>query len=576
MASGQLSPRQKMINMMYLVLLALLAMNVSAEILNAFEIIKIKLNKSAVEAKDNSLSFIDAMKAEIRDEIANQGKRDNEGLLKDTLDMISGETSEIIAILDDHIRVMEDSIAGRDPETGALLNKAETELNLQYWMGQGKTQESNEGRGAGEAFKLHQQLDDYVKFIVNMYNAQIRSTRDSSGKVTQGTKIDFEDENFTDDPSSDVLQEGGKKTWELYTFEGPVVANTAALEALKLDVLEKQKMLLDLLNERLGVATFKADKVVGLVAPEATIVPAGLQFRAKLFAVLSSESITPQFSTSTGSISSDPENKSVGVLTVPASGSVIGANKAEGTQSYRATIRVPKATGGFEDLPIEGQFTVRKPEIVVTSAAIQILYANCANDVNIDVPALGDAYNPRIDASGADVITNQQSKIKFRIVPKARTCVVTVSSNTNGQNIKIGDLTYKVVQPPKPSIDIRINGQKSNGAPVPKTSTIQIALIPDEDFKSSLPQDARYTISTIDVLAQLSLGPPQKVNSVNVGGQDATKPINVPLGTEVRQARPGTTVYIKINDIYRVNFRNERLADGRFTEIEKTLSIVVK
>jgi hypothetical protein len=37
MASGKLSPRQKMINMMYLVLTALLAMNVSKEVINAFK-----------------------------------------------------------------------------------------------------------------------------------------------------------------------------------------------------------------------------------------------------------------------------------------------------------------------------------------------------------------------------------------------------------------------------------------------------------------------------------------------------------------------------------------------------------
>ena len=36
MASGKLSPRQKMINMMYLVLTALLALNVSKEILDSF------------------------------------------------------------------------------------------------------------------------------------------------------------------------------------------------------------------------------------------------------------------------------------------------------------------------------------------------------------------------------------------------------------------------------------------------------------------------------------------------------------------------------------------------------------
>ena len=33
------------------------------------------------------------------------------------------------------------------------------------------------------------------------------------------------------------------------------------------------------------------------------------------------------------------------------------------------TIQVPKATGGYDNLEVEGQFVVRKPEIVVTSAA---------------------------------------------------------------------------------------------------------------------------------------------------------------------------------------------------------------
>ena len=36
MAGGNLSPRQKMINMMYLVLTALLALNVSREVMDAF------------------------------------------------------------------------------------------------------------------------------------------------------------------------------------------------------------------------------------------------------------------------------------------------------------------------------------------------------------------------------------------------------------------------------------------------------------------------------------------------------------------------------------------------------------
>ncbi|MFN5883738.1 MAG: gliding motility protein GldM, partial [Bacteroidota bacterium] len=48
MAGGNISPRQKMINMMYLVLTALLALNVSAEILKAFHLVEVSLEKSSV------------------------------------------------------------------------------------------------------------------------------------------------------------------------------------------------------------------------------------------------------------------------------------------------------------------------------------------------------------------------------------------------------------------------------------------------------------------------------------------------------------------------------------------------
>ena len=46
MAGGKLTPRQKMINMMYLVLTALLALNVTNEVLNAFHLVNEGLQSS--------------------------------------------------------------------------------------------------------------------------------------------------------------------------------------------------------------------------------------------------------------------------------------------------------------------------------------------------------------------------------------------------------------------------------------------------------------------------------------------------------------------------------------------------
>mgnify|MGYP001358469035 FL=1 len=81
MASGKLTPRQKMINMMYLVLTALLALNVSKEIINAFITIDegitasnlnvIKKNQQVMDAFATAAQA-DAVKAKPYQEKANQ------------------------------------------------------------------------------------------------------------------------------------------------------------------------------------------------------------------------------------------------------------------------------------------------------------------------------------------------------------------------------------------------------------------------------------------------------------------------------------------------------------------------
>ncbi len=558
MASGKLSPRQKMINMMYLVLLALLALNVSKEVLDAFDIIRGKLNKSAVAANQNADAFMTNMKETINEEVENEGKRINVGLL-DSLDLIRSTTSEMIENINNHISEME-TIAGVDPETGELKSKDELEANYQYWMGQNDG--ANGGRGNGEAMQLKDEINQYFEFINEIEKL---NTKDPQARAA-----------LTPTTLPDNMEGigGESKTWERYHFDGPVVSNIAILEAFKSDIYEEQKELLDLLNSRLGVATFKVDKVIPLNSPVSTIVPAGLKFQTKLAVAMSSSTLQPTFSSSSGSI--EKQDDGTAMLTINASGGAIPKGKSEGLQSYSAVIRVPKATGGFEDLEISEQFTVRKPEVQITSAAIQNMYRNCANDVNIDVPALGDFYNPKVTASSAQVVTAPSDRRKFRIIPTGRQCIVTVANVLNGATTKIDDVAYKVIEPPKPTIDFAINGNRTDGStPVPKGSRIQLRLVPDDDFKAALPTDARYGLTKVNVKAQLSLGPPTTVNSIP-GPSDATQPFNVPLGSRVNQAPSNTKIYIEIEDIYRTNFQGKRIPDKRFYASELIKSFVVR
>jgi gliding motility-associated protein GldM len=575
MAGGKLSPRQKMINMMYLVLLALLAMNITTEVLDAFDILRVELANSAAAANSANDNFAESMKDEIRDEIDNEGKKDNEGLLNDTIPMIRDKTLGTIAVIDSHITEME-RIGEKDSITGELTKKDQLEDNHVYWMGKGDQEIANQvedfgPRGGGQAFRLRDEIDEYSRWMVNMYNAQLK------GDDAEEKKLKLDDYLLKDRIAYNEKGEPNpqyNETWESYNFKGPVGANIAYLEALKAKVYSREKELLNLLNERLGVATFKVDKVVPINAPTATIVPAGLQFQSKLYVAMSSSQIKPRFS---GAGVKPDEGGNSATLTVTANGARIPKGKKEGKQGYSATIQVPKATGGFETLNVQGEFTVRKPEVVITSASVQNLYRNCGNAVNIDVPALGELYNPKINlAGGGSARQSEKDRKTWLLVPTGRKAVVQVSSLTNGQLVKIDDVQYNVIEPPKPSIVMEANGRAYDGTtPLPATSRIKIYIKADPEFRAALPRDARYSVNQVEVLAQLSLGPPTRVNTVR-GSNDMESGVQVSLGTRVRQARRGTKVYVRVDKISRINYKGDKIEDKRLSEMERTLSFVTR
>ena len=65
MAGGKESPRQKMINMMYLVLTAMLALQVSNALLQKFQLLNNSLEKANVSANDNNNKTVEAIRKEI-------------------------------------------------------------------------------------------------------------------------------------------------------------------------------------------------------------------------------------------------------------------------------------------------------------------------------------------------------------------------------------------------------------------------------------------------------------------------------------------------------------------------------
>jgi gliding motility-associated protein GldM len=71
MAGGKLTPRQKMINLMYLVFIAMLALNMSKEVLSAFGLFNEKFEKSNIAATQNNQQIMEALRQKAADDAAN-------------------------------------------------------------------------------------------------------------------------------------------------------------------------------------------------------------------------------------------------------------------------------------------------------------------------------------------------------------------------------------------------------------------------------------------------------------------------------------------------------------------------
>ena len=119
---SEMSPRQRMINMMYLVLTALLALNVSKQVLDAFQKMDGSIGYSFSEKVDfNNKAYSDF-------EIKAMNNPEKLGLWNDVAKQVKAESKKLIEVIDS-VRFKIESLSGRS-EDGMLIEKSNKELTI--------------------------------------------------------------------------------------------------------------------------------------------------------------------------------------------------------------------------------------------------------------------------------------------------------------------------------------------------------------------------------------------------------------------------------------------------------------
>ena len=285
---SELSPRQRMINMMYLVLTALLALNVSKEVLDAFFRVDKSLTQTVSEKAENNLQrYVD---------FSAKAKKNPAKIARwDSLAQELNKETEIITSLIDSIRF--EIWAEGQPKIGKSIVDVKNDEEYSQWneskslklIGQqlGGIPEiedkantvtttnimidpNDKYPGDAAGVKMKKAINRYRDFLLSM---DVFPLKDSTYQVI------VQDLFNTDD----VVEDGVTKTWEYKQYNDyPIVGVLTFLNQTALDVRTAEDVMLELLEQKTGESIVSIDKQIPYGLPKKSYMMTGDELEVSL------------------------------------------------------------------------------------------------------------------------------------------------------------------------------------------------------------------------------------------------------------------------------------------------------
>lgn len=438
MAGQKLSPRQKMIGMMYLVLTALLALNVSKEIINAFVTINDSLevtiknlsgkNQQAYSAFDKQMQN-DRTKTEPFYKKAMAVKQQCEAL-----DKYVGDLKDSLIRVTDQIEPGAKTVALRE-----MKKQDDYDEPTRIMCG-----DKQDGRGH-KASELKKKIEDFKKNIIGVLDNQDKE------KFTKRL-----DELFNTKDPSGKESEDGKKTWEMANFyHNPVVATVALLSKIQSDVKNAESEIVTHLLSAISASDFKFDTLAPKVIAPSSYVIEGQEYSADIFLAAMSSTSNPEITVGGSSLQVEG---GVGTYKVRASG--------VGEKKYAGIIRVknPKDNSMME-FKFENSYIVAKPSASVAADKMNVIYIGVPNPLTVSVPGVPDE---KVKAVPTGFTMSPDPKLgKGHFIAEAKgqpgEAKVVVAADFNGKPMQMGEFKFRLKRIPDPVA--KVGGKKDGGIP---------------------------------------------------------------------------------------------------------------
>lgn len=509
MAGAKETPRQKMIGMMYLVLTALLALNVSKTILDAF----VAIEENIQVASSNEYLRGEEKLAELQgtandNTVLPKTREDARKLLKTiaTIDQMTMQRiSEIDALKIELLRSCGEDVSSVGTNESILLEKKSSRslkpvrMNLDNVQNKeaydevmhllvGEDIKRPTGKGMVVWKNYHQYRDQLTQLIAKSNLGQgggyhfnlprIQDFRDQKDLYAQIHKAIIASKVHPDDQEAIVkiyasltkrervkAHEIKQVHWIGKTFDhAPVVAAIASLSSLQKEILTARADAVSLIRQRVGSGEYSFNEIMPLAyGPE--FINQGEEVEIQVLMAAYDSNKQPVITVNGGSLNKTSKGK--GYIT---------ARGNSGDMKLYGTITVTNKSGIAKTLPWEKTVKVMKPQGTISLPGLNVLYRNYDNIVE----GVASGYDETILSASDISLRKNGRQYVARPTGNGRTTNITIKGRNSktGKTETLGTYPFRVMNLPRPSLFV---GQFENG------STISVS-----DAKNLRVQNVKY------------------------------------------------------------------------------------
>lgn len=563
MAGGKETPRQKMIGMMYLVLTALLALNVSKSILDAFVAIEENTQKANIVQFDRGTGFYNDVKSELSgakgDE--NKAKRAKLEYVVKQMEKIDAESAKMIEAIDNlKKKILEESgedisavknkdeasilWSKYDKKTGSLptrMNLMAVQAKDQYDVPMHVIIGEDIKNPSGEGKKLWEDFNKYRNKIVELTGsyewggktftvkptniAQFSSNEDLTKQITK--MIDKSKGNLKEDRQVliDLYQgmtklEKGKVHdvegvhWIGSTFDhAPLVAAIASLSSMQQDVLAARALSLAHWKSKVSTGEYSFNKIMPLAyGPSIANSNEEIELQVMMAAF---DSDNQPVVTVDGYDNQD-------MVSYPGNGQgVVKLTTGSGQMTLTGTVSIKNKSGVEKKEKWEKTVIIMKPQGAIELPELNVLYRGYANKVE----ATASGYDKTV-LSGTGVSISGSGPYVVKPTGRGREAYLTVSgkNTATGKTASLKKVKYRVSNLPDPEL---YWGASKSGSKGNRRETKLFAKYPPE-----IPLNAKFKIINWECTIPGAPGAPPRGSGGNIGAASSL----------IMQARPGMTV----------------------------------